>query len=70
MLDLVTASFHGSAMAVQLGNRDGSFRPAVEYPGGAAASPLVVADMNRDGRPDVIVLDVVGLAVRLGTCLR
>ena len=70
MLALVTTSFQSSAMAVLLGNGHGSFGSGVEYPGGLALSAPVVADMNRDGRPDVVALDIIGVGVRLGRCLR
>ncbi len=41
---------------VLLGNGDGSFQPAVDYPAGLNPFALAVADFNRDGNPDVAVL--------------
>ena len=39
-----------------LGNGDGTFRAAVRYPsGGYAADRVAVADLNADGRPDLLV---------------
>jgi Bacterial Ig-like domain (group 3)/FG-GAP-like repeat len=44
------------AAGVLLNNGDGTFRPAAMYlSGGAYANSVAVADVNRDGKPDVIV---------------
>jgi hypothetical protein len=50
----------GGAIGVLLGNGDGTFRPAVTYRSGGffippSSSVLTVADVNGDGRPDLIV---------------
>jgi hypothetical protein len=52
-LDLVLG---GSTVSVLLGNGDGSFQPPKPLPfvGGGTFNP-VVADMNRDGLPDLVV---------------
>jgi hypothetical protein len=43
-------------VGVLLGNGDGTFRPVVPYnSGGAVAVSVVVADVNGDGEPDLIV---------------
>jgi len=43
-------------VAVLLGNGDGTFQPAVAYAsGGASPDSVVVADVNGDGKPDIIV---------------
>ena len=43
-------------VGVLLGNGDGTFRSAVEYEtGGFGASSVAVADVNRDGIPDLLV---------------
>src|SRR5579863_2370119 len=44
------------AVSVLLGNGDGTFQAAVSYPsGGYEAFNVVVADVNGDGKPDLIV---------------
>ena len=43
-------------MVVLLGNGDGTFQAAVSYgSGGLAASSVAVADVNGDGKPDLVV---------------
>ena len=45
-----------SAVAVFLGNGDGTFQPAVTYnSGGSWCVSIVAADLNGDGRPDIVV---------------
>ena len=47
---------HGLA-AVLLGNGDGSFQPAVTHDlSGLGAGSVVVADINHDGKPDLLVV--------------
>jgi hypothetical protein len=64
-LDLVAATGnsnypngHGTA-GVLLGNGDGTFEPAVDYDSGGGldsyAYSLAVADLNGDGKPDIVV---------------
>ncbi len=49
----------GGAIGVLLGNGDGTFRPAVTYSsGGIAPARLTVADVNGDGRPDLVVENI------------
>ena len=59
----------GSSVGVLLGNGDGTFQPAVTYSSGGAV-PLfaAVADLNHDGKPDVVVVNrnSNGIAVLLG----
>jgi Bacterial Ig-like domain (group 3)/FG-GAP-like repeat len=58
--DLVVAnetfSATGGSVAVLLGNGDGTFQPAINYDsGGTSALSVAVADLNGDGRPDILV---------------
>jgi hypothetical protein len=52
-LDLVVAERESGAVAV-LFQEGGSFRPAIRFPaGGDHVTSLAVADLNRDGSPDI-----------------
>ncbi len=57
-LDLIVAagSATGSKVDVLVGNGDGTFKAAVTYDsGGFTALSVAVADVNGDGKPDVVV---------------
>jgi hypothetical protein len=48
-------------VGVLLGNGDGTFQPALSYDSGALnATSVVVADLNRDSRPDLVVANYYG----------
>ena len=62
----------GGLVGVLLGKGDGTFQPVVTYgSGGNGADSVVVADVNRDGRPGLVVANyddgTVGVLLRTGT---
>jgi FG-GAP-like repeat/FG-GAP repeat len=55
------------SVSVLLGNGNGTFQPAVTYgTGGQFSSPVVVADLNRDGKLDLVVANEGSLGVLMG----
>jgi hypothetical protein len=54
------------SIVVRVGNSDGTFGPPVDYPVSGTITQLLVADVNKDGKPDVIVVDQEGFSVLLG----
>jgi len=57
-----------SSVSVLLGNGDGTFQVASQLysTGGHSVTQVAVADLNGDGRPDVVVSQMEGVAVLLG----
>jgi uncharacterized protein (DUF2141 family) len=74
-LDLVVADAcndsyckDGNWVAVLLGNGDGTFQKAVKRRSGGASWAVVVADVNGDGKPDLIVGNVCSGTNDIHTC--
>jgi ankyrin repeat protein len=70
-LDLVVAGFHlpdaGGPIQVWLGDGHGRFRDSGARLGAANTYRLEVADLNRDGRPDIIASHVLALPATTAT---
>ncbi len=67
--DVVVTNIYGSTewlvsiVGVLLGNGNGTFQPVVIYPsGGGWAMSVAVADVNGDGKPDLVVANQTGSA--------
>ncbi|HZC24909.1 MAG TPA: VCBS repeat-containing protein [Candidatus Binatia bacterium] len=62
-LDLVVANFYSDTVGVLFGNGNGTFQPAVMYrtavSGGSNPDSVAVADVNGDGKPDLVVINSV-----------
>jgi hypothetical protein len=65
--DMVVAnsSTSGSLVGVLLGNGDGTFQTVVTYPLGGWSVAIAIADVNRDGQPDLLVTDYNSVGVLL-----
>jgi hypothetical protein len=59
--DLVVTNFYSNTVGVLLGNGNGTFQPVVTYgtagSGGSNPYSVAVADVNGDGKPDVVVVN-------------
>ena len=53
-LDLVTANEDADSVSVLLNRGDGSFRSRVDFGAGKSPDALAIADLNGDGRQDVV----------------
>ena len=67
ILDLAVANGTSNTVSVLLGNGEGTFQPAVNYPAGSGPISVAVGDFNDDGKPDLAVADSGGgVSVLLG----
>ena len=57
-LDLVTVNGTGSNVSVLLGNGDGTFQAAVNFPVFPEPNSIITGDFDGDGRVDVAVFNV------------
>jgi hypothetical protein len=70
-LDLVVTAHPANIVSVLLGNGDGTLQPRVDYNIGAGnplgdRNAVVIADLNGDGKPDLLASHAAGLTVLLG----
>ena len=56
-LDLAVVKQTPAIVSVMLGNGDGTFAAAADYPAGTRPQRVVVADVNGDGKADLVVVD-------------
>jgi uncharacterized protein (TIGR03437 family) len=63
-LDVVTAVVGGtrSMIAILLGNGDGTFQAPIQINSNTAPPTISIADLNGDGKPDLLLADCCGLA--------
>jgi hypothetical protein len=65
--DVAFTAFGSSDLVyISLGNGDGSFQPPKQFFAGSATGSVVAADFNGDGKLDVAVASLSGIAVLLG----
>jgi hypothetical protein len=61
--DLAVANF-SNTVGVLLGNGDGTFQPAVTYASSSSGATgpdfVALADVNSDGKPDIVVINLIG----------
>lgn len=65
-LDFAVTVTNGNSVSVFLGNGDGTFQAAVDYPAGPFPRTMVVADFNADGKPDLAVQNASSISIFLG----
>ncbi len=56
-VDLVKSNFYDDSVAVFLGNGDGSFQAAVDYPAGDGPRSVTIGDGDGDGVPDLLLAE-------------
>ncbi|HET9505096.1 MAG TPA: FG-GAP-like repeat-containing protein [Hymenobacter sp.] len=72
-LDLLTGNYGSNTAGVLLGNGNGTFQPATTYGTGSGSNPfgIAVADVNGDGKPDLLTANsssgTVGVLLGNGT---
>jgi hypothetical protein len=62
-IDLVAANEVSQDVSVVMNHGDGTFAPAVNYPVGDWSEYVSAADMNADGKPEIISLSQAGVTV-------
>ena len=60
ILDAIATGLYSNTVTAMLGKGDGSFGQRFDYGAGRGPVAVAVADMNRDGAPDLVVTDSLG----------
>ena len=60
ILDAVTANSADNSISVLLGNGDGTFAPARQFPLDSAPTQIIILDVNQDGIPDIALATMAG----------
>lgn len=65
-LDIAYTASGGPDISIFIGNGDGTFRGAVNFPAGSSLQAVVTAEFNGDGRTDLAVINGSSIQVLLG----
>jgi hypothetical protein len=64
-LDLAVANAYSNSVGILLGNGDGAFQPAQNFPTGSGPASVAVGDFNNDGKLDLVTANLDDSSVSL-----